>query len=822
MSFPSNGRVSLKPGTNLRCDLYKIISFVNDGGFGLVYKGKRNSDGKILAIKEFYPILASQENLLQVYRQENGKDLRFENDDEISGMIAREVVPISKLDHPNIVKLEELFYENNTYYIVQEWIEGKNLYDKFIVGDEELTKSIFEQLFFCVFSAIVHINKSGFVHRDINPKNIMITNSNRVVLLDFGLARPVGIGHTFLTKTAIAFPGCIAPEILQQKSHQEYWTDVFTFFSSLYWILTKKHYAEFKYANNEGFRLEFATDIVTLVHERKLDKLGWQIPDALVQALHYGLNENISEREKIFRPNFFEELGYDDEKIELIMKWPYSRPPIPMISRKETIFLEKLSDRHQRTILQSFDTARFHPTSLMQSDGNKLDVSIESKIGQARTEALISLLFGREIIIPAGQVADSPALITLFLEVIPQFLKIENQINNLFSLAGRPKWKPFRLALENNKWNSYIDYIKAYEYTGAPLVVLEHAGKANDIENKKKEIDYVKSLFINREFDKLGKINSNFPEYGAYAKLIYEYFASSESIVHARPGWKIDNTPYNQVLAKFIIDFEKIHEFDRTRNGLEEALSYKELFISIEEFLVEKNLVGLRGNWYEYSEKFDKAWPLYRGYLDYQLFIALAGQYEIDHPIFVSQPYEYGRFDHSLVLGPRIGGILSGNEEIDIVDFQNSDNVNWGNILELYTEPTFILSLVGLQNSYNSVRSTRNEYIERVREHGRLIDKLLNNDLGFNCQNGDLVAVKGGNVIRGGFLPEISDPMHFRKNEKFATMAREKFFKFGYPSLDVRQVTLDSLGKPITVGSDAAMKMIQYISKPYRYYVSSH
>lgn len=222
MKTPSNGRISLKPGTNIHDNLYTIINFVNDGGFGLVYKGKRNSDGKILAIKEFYPILAAQENSINVIRQDNGNRLIFKNDDEISGMIAREVVPVSKLDHPNIVKLEELFYENGTYYIVQEWIEGKNLYDKFISGKEELDKSTFERLFFCIFSAIVHINKSGFVHRDINPKNIMITNDNKIVLLDFGLARPVGAGHTFLTKTAIAFPGCCAPEVLQQKSHQEY------------------------------------------------------------------------------------------------------------------------------------------------------------------------------------------------------------------------------------------------------------------------------------------------------------------------------------------------------------------------------------------------------------------------------------------------------------------------------------------------------------------------------------------------------------------------------------------------------------------------
>ena len=57
-------------------------------------------------------------------------------------MIAREVVPISKLDHPNIVKLEELFYENNTYYIVQEWIEGKNLYDKFKLKSHYYNKKI--------------------------------------------------------------------------------------------------------------------------------------------------------------------------------------------------------------------------------------------------------------------------------------------------------------------------------------------------------------------------------------------------------------------------------------------------------------------------------------------------------------------------------------------------------------------------------------------------------------------------------------------------------------------------------------------------------
>src|SRR5690606_11670188 len=96
--------------------------------------------------------------------------------------------------------------------------------------------------------------------------------------------------------------------------------------------------------------------------------------------------------------------------------------------------LEENSKRF-RTLLQSLDTARYHADRV---------VDRQTDIHQARTEILSAVLFGHEVVIPAGQIADCPAVRTLLPEVLNSFERARRRV---YQLSGR-RYFPFRLGVE--------------------------------------------------------------------------------------------------------------------------------------------------------------------------------------------------------------------------------------------------------------------------------------------------------------------------------------------------------------------------------------
>ena len=108
--------------------------------------------------------------------------------------------------------------------------------------------------------------------------------------------------------------------------------------------------------------------------------------------------------------------------------------------------------QYQSTLIQAFDPARFRP----DRHGER------SRLAEARTEVLLNLLFGREIVLPAGHIADSPAVATVYLEVMGAFDRLP--LDRKFSVRN----KPFRIALEAS-YLDYDDYVEKYVDVGSPV-----------------------------------------------------------------------------------------------------------------------------------------------------------------------------------------------------------------------------------------------------------------------------------------------------------------------------------------------------------------
>ncbi len=172
-------------GTLLRGGTYKIEKVLGQGSFGITYLAEHTGLKRKVAIKEFFM-----------------KELNSRGDDgSITGMtdgslshsycakFRKEAVNLSRLDHPNIVRVTDSFSENGTFYYVMEYIEGQNLNDyvKTHHVDEKEAVSIIKY----VTDALIYMHESQhMLHLDLKPGNVMRRESDgHIFLIDFGLSK---------------------------------------------------------------------------------------------------------------------------------------------------------------------------------------------------------------------------------------------------------------------------------------------------------------------------------------------------------------------------------------------------------------------------------------------------------------------------------------------------------------------------------------------------------------------------------------------------------------------------------------------------------
>jgi serine/threonine protein kinase/WD40 repeat protein len=196
---------------------YEPLEFLGEGGFAKVFKAKRKSDGKIVAVK--IPRI----------------------DESTSKVFLREVGTWLHLDHPNIVKL----YEADILpvpHLEMEFVEGVDLNGKTIRSLEEYPKPTEEGLALKftkgITQAVKYAHSQNVLHRDIKPLNILLKHDLTPKLTDWGLSK---IGVTTSSKTAAGYtPLYAAPEQLlpSQYGHTDYRTDLYQIGAVLYELLT--------------------------------------------------------------------------------------------------------------------------------------------------------------------------------------------------------------------------------------------------------------------------------------------------------------------------------------------------------------------------------------------------------------------------------------------------------------------------------------------------------------------------------------------------------------------------------------------------------
>lgn len=206
------------------------------GGFGITYLAWDTRLEVAAAVKEFLPrdFAGRDGNSTSVVTHSEDDEKMFRYGLK---MFLSEAKTLAKFDHPNIVRVRNVFENNGTAYLVMEYLEGLALSEYLSFKRERMDEAKSLEIMLPVLDGLEHVHEAGFLHRDIKPHNLYLTNTGRTILLDFGAARQA-IGNSGRSRSIVLTPGYAPFEQYHRNGNQGPWSDIYAFAAVLYHMVT--------------------------------------------------------------------------------------------------------------------------------------------------------------------------------------------------------------------------------------------------------------------------------------------------------------------------------------------------------------------------------------------------------------------------------------------------------------------------------------------------------------------------------------------------------------------------------------------------------
>lgn len=225
----------LAPGTELLQGQYKIVKFLNSGGFGITYLASDSLDRKVV-IKECFPssFCNRSRSIVQARSRAHTAELR-----SVVQLFVQEARSLAKLSHPNIVGVHQVFEDNETAYMVLDFVEGRDLLDTLEDDNHGLTAPQIKGILKDVLGAVQFIHSQDILHRDISPDNILLDADLRPVLIDFGAAREEATKKSrVLSAMRVVKDGYSPQEFYIQGSEQTPSSDLYALGATFYHLIS--------------------------------------------------------------------------------------------------------------------------------------------------------------------------------------------------------------------------------------------------------------------------------------------------------------------------------------------------------------------------------------------------------------------------------------------------------------------------------------------------------------------------------------------------------------------------------------------------------
>lgn len=223
----------LSPGACLANGEYRINQPLGQGGFGITYQGVDTRLNRAVAVKEFFPEGCWREGSTVV----SAGRWNLDTYSNAKQKFLLEGQTLGQFNHPGIVQVFYYFEQNNTAYMVMEYLKGQTLAQILNQCQGKLPQAQALKYIATVGKALSILHSAQFLHRDIKPDNIMLAEDGRVVLIDFGAARDFTYNST-TRYTAMLTPGYAPLEQYGRSLKYGPFTDIYALGSTLYHLLT--------------------------------------------------------------------------------------------------------------------------------------------------------------------------------------------------------------------------------------------------------------------------------------------------------------------------------------------------------------------------------------------------------------------------------------------------------------------------------------------------------------------------------------------------------------------------------------------------------
>lgn len=235
----------VQPQTALKCNTvlhgrYLVGRVLGQGGFGITYIGFDLLLNIKVAIKEYFPLGAvsrdNQTSNLLHWHSSSGREEQWKDGCESFLKEARKMAKIDSIT--GIVRVRDTFYENQTSYIVMDFIEGITL-KQFLLSNGPMNYAQCIQMLSPLMNSLCRVHQNGLIHRDISPDNIMIHNDESLKLLDLGAAKDISVNKEGVSQL-VTKRGFSPAEQYMESGSVGAWTDVYAFCATMYYCIYGK------------------------------------------------------------------------------------------------------------------------------------------------------------------------------------------------------------------------------------------------------------------------------------------------------------------------------------------------------------------------------------------------------------------------------------------------------------------------------------------------------------------------------------------------------------------------------------------------------
>lgn len=307
---------------NVILNKYQLLGEIGKGGMGHVFKAKCLQTNEIVAVKLLSPELSRQE--------------------EFVARFYREFEAASKLQHPNIVKTLDTGEENQTHFLVMEYVQGNSL-KKILDQKQKLTEEETIPLICQLLDALEYLHQRKLIHRDIKPDNLLITPSGNLKLIDMGLIRNMELTSLTLTGAIIGTPHYLSPEQAKGEKKLDIRSDIYAVGATMYYMLT----------GTPPFHSDHPLEVISAhVHQPVPNPLQYtpELSQPIVATLYWTL-----EKSKELRPSSPAVLK---NTLEAILNDKSNYPP-PL-----TQYLQQIQNRTPPTLLTPLTSEETHSSYL--------------------------------------------------------------------------------------------------------------------------------------------------------------------------------------------------------------------------------------------------------------------------------------------------------------------------------------------------------------------------------------------------------------------------------------------------------------------------